>query len=82
VLLGGAAAFVLSKRKRTRLALLARTENVALAAGANEADAIAAMENPSLPPLSTPLTALFELVDQRPEESLAVIRAWIEEAEA
>lgn len=80
LVLAGAGLLVMGKRKQARLALAASEGEALLPgpAGAAETAALTA-ESVGLPPVPSPLAALLELVDARPEESLAVIRAWISE---
>ncbi len=94
LLLGGA--FVLRKRGRLALArngqgtpLLAASQpalgsspGAALPGAASASDQTALVPRPSARGLPAPVLALYDLVDARPEEALAVIRTWIADSEA
>ncbi|HEX2940349.1 MAG TPA: flagellar basal-body MS-ring/collar protein FliF [Rhodopila sp.] len=83
LLLIGAGLVMMGRRKRERLRL-ANAEGEALLPGPAQATAAAAAlaESLGLPAPLAPLATLFQLVDTRPDESLAVIRAWIAEGDA
>lgn len=84
VLLAAGGGFVMLRRRRLRLALeaalAAEAEAAAAAAARAESmdDAIATVGQDIQIRLSS-LNALHEILDQRPEEALAVVRSWIEE---
>jgi flagellar M-ring protein FliF len=76
LLAGGSVVLTMMKRRQAQLELGRGDEREALAA--------ALADNTLMPdpaPLANPLAGLRELVDARPAESLAVIRAWIAEGE-
>jgi flagellar M-ring protein FliF len=79
LLVGGGAGVILMQRKRARLELAEAEAATALAASE---DVTALEEKANGPSLPSPLVSLFELIDLRPEESLAVIRNWIADSEA
>lgn len=81
LLLASAGMFMLGRRKRERLRLANAAGEALLAGPAQGAAAAALAESLGLPAPLAPLATLFELVDSRPEEALAVIRAWIAENE-
>jgi flagellar M-ring protein FliF len=92
LIVGGGAVFAMMRRKLARLelargadgeALLSAPAQAALASGGAVASGGAETDgSPSVTPLVSPLAGLYELIDSRPAESLAVIRAWIADGEA
>jgi flagellar M-ring protein FliF len=90
LLVGGGGAFAMTRRKPTELGLAGRGDGEAMLSGPEPAAVGAAIGTPvgervglaGLAPLPSPLAGLYELIDSRPEESLAVIRAWIADGEA
>jgi flagellar M-ring protein FliF len=77
LLIGGATVFALRKHRQAPLELAGGAETGALGGVLTEN---ALMPDPLA--LANPTAGLRELIDARPEESLAVIRAWIAEGDA
>jgi flagellar M-ring protein FliF len=73
----GSLVFTMMKRRQAQLELAGGDEREAIAAALADNTLI-----PDAAPLANPLAGLRELIDARPAESLAVIRAWIAESEA
>jgi len=80
LLVGGGGGVIMMQRKRTRLEL-AKAEEAAALAAREQVIALEEVQANAGPQLPDPLLNLFELIDQRPEESVAVIRNWITESE-
>jgi flagellar M-ring protein FliF len=74
---GGAIVFTMMKRRQAKLELANGDDREALATALADSALM-----PDTAPLANPLAGLRELIDARPAESLAVIRAWIAESEA
>jgi flagellar M-ring protein FliF len=82
LLLAAGGALLLSRHRQARLALTARENEALLSGPAPVPDALVSVKSTGASPVLSPLAALIELIDSRPEESLAVIRAWIADGEA
>jgi flagellar M-ring protein FliF len=97
LLLGGGGVFAMTKRKQTQLGLAGRGDGEAMLSGPDSVPVGSSLGSSlgssvgsavgegvalaGLAPLASPLAGLYELIDSRPEESLAVIRAWIADGE-
>jgi flagellar M-ring protein FliF len=74
---GGVVVFAMVKRRQSPLELAGGDAREAIGAALTESTLI-----PNDTVLANPLAGLRELIDARPAESLAVIRAWIAESDA
>lgn len=86
VLILGMIVLLMRRRKRASLRLAATEEREMMLPGAAQAAIGAALaEGPAVPGLHSPpnvLAGLYELIDARHNEAVAVIRAWIAEGES
>ncbi len=85
LLVGGGAAYFMMRRQQTQLELERGGDGETMLSGSAHAQASAELMQgatlPGGPPLANQMAGLFALIDARPEESVAVIRAWIAEGE-